>query len=206
MYWFGVNVSGWQTTRRVKRTGEAMSGRSLRGTKTAGVGACSAWRASVGARASVIAPRGALLARGGTSGYERSQGVMDGWPAIAWRSSPASRCGAPGGSWNSVGPGRHAATRSSARRRARAVSESRTRCSVLSSGRSELRCHVGAALSVSLECTAHETSGYAPRAPRRKRLRRMAGLGGRNPAAGTFPADASQSTGRVATVTSSTRR
>jgi len=83
--------------RRVKRTSEAMSGRSLRGTKTAGVGACSAWRASVGARASVIAPRGALLARGGTSGYERSQGVVDGWPAIAWRSSPASRCGAPGG-------------------------------------------------------------------------------------------------------------
>jgi hypothetical protein len=82
---------------QVKRTSEAMSGRSLRGTKPAGVGACSAWRASVGARASVIAPRGALLARGGTSGYERSQGVVDGWPAIAWRSSPASRCGAPGG-------------------------------------------------------------------------------------------------------------
>lgn len=74
LYWLGVNMTG---------LGEG-GGRP-----------CSAWRASVGASASVIAPRGALLARGGTSGYECSQGVVNGRPAIAGRSSPATRCGAP---------------------------------------------------------------------------------------------------------------
>jgi hypothetical protein len=172
VYCFGVNVTG-----------------RLRGAKRAESGARSAWRANVGASANVIAPRGALLARGGTSGYERSQGVVDGRPAIAWGSSPASRCGAPGG----------IASRSSARRQVivqptssdyrtsinlGTVSEYRTLFSVLSSGRPELRCHVDAAFSGSLERTAHETSDYAPRAPRMKRLRRMAGLDGCNPTAG----------------------
>ena len=54
----------------------------MRETNKAGVDVCSAWRANVGASASVIAPRGALLARGGTCGHERSDGVVNGRLAI----------------------------------------------------------------------------------------------------------------------------
>jgi hypothetical protein len=46
------------------------------------VGACSAWQAGGGVEAQVGSPLGALLARGGTSGSERSQGVLDGWAVI----------------------------------------------------------------------------------------------------------------------------
>ena len=83
LYWFGVNVTG------------LVVGSGRRVFRVAGERRASA---------SVIAPRGALLARGGTSGYERSQGVGDGRSAIAWRSSPATRCGAPGKT-SGTGPG-----------------------------------------------------------------------------------------------------